>query len=354
MDYCAQCRRHLNGALACPGCGAPAGGPVPAAPGNAPGGERYYRAKPFPQEPPPHLVAPPSPRPEPEPEPVTTDTEEAADDAADNDAPAHAPRGHRAAARASRRGHGRRARPRHRVLGLVLAACLGATLLGLGVSEVGSAILPYNGPAAAGNGTHSTGGAGDDAADPPAPGPTPPRPRTPVRRPTRRTCPAPTASPTASHTARAEPSATATAPTPKQTGRPRSPRRPAQRRHRRRHNSHTRRTTGSRAAGWSSAAEPSAGPAGVDHAEAVALGVGEDDEVRVRLVSRPSPPLGPSATSRSTSAAWSAASPAYRSRWTRGQSCTGVVLRPSDRPGPCAPSAGTRTTQPSSAASRGT
>ncbi|WP_405014356.1 hypothetical protein [Kitasatospora sp. NBC_01539] len=25
MDYCAPCRRHLNGALSCPGCGAPAG-----------------------------------------------------------------------------------------------------------------------------------------------------------------------------------------------------------------------------------------------------------------------------------------------------------------------------------------
>ncbi|WP_425275880.1 SCO2400 family protein, partial [Streptomyces recifensis] len=24
MDYCHPCRRHLNGALACPGCGAPA------------------------------------------------------------------------------------------------------------------------------------------------------------------------------------------------------------------------------------------------------------------------------------------------------------------------------------------
>src|SRR3954469_10300468 len=24
MDYCHSCRRHLNGALACPGCGAPA------------------------------------------------------------------------------------------------------------------------------------------------------------------------------------------------------------------------------------------------------------------------------------------------------------------------------------------
>ncbi|WP_446423362.1 SCO2400 family protein, partial [Kitasatospora purpeofusca] len=27
MNYCAPCRRHLNGALACPGCGAPATGP---------------------------------------------------------------------------------------------------------------------------------------------------------------------------------------------------------------------------------------------------------------------------------------------------------------------------------------
>ncbi|WP_417466395.1 SCO2400 family protein [Kitasatospora aburaviensis] len=42
MDYCAPCRRHLNGALACPGCGALATGPdqavppAPAAPGPGP------------------------------------------------------------------------------------------------------------------------------------------------------------------------------------------------------------------------------------------------------------------------------------------------------------------------------
>ncbi|WP_420919004.1 SCO2400 family protein, partial [Streptomyces lonarensis] len=35
MDYCAACRRHLNGALACPGCGRPAvdAGPAPDGPG---------------------------------------------------------------------------------------------------------------------------------------------------------------------------------------------------------------------------------------------------------------------------------------------------------------------------------
>ncbi|WP_457034108.1 SCO2400 family protein, partial [Kitasatospora sp. P5_F3] len=31
MDYCAPCRRHLNGALSCPGCGAPASAAAPVA-----------------------------------------------------------------------------------------------------------------------------------------------------------------------------------------------------------------------------------------------------------------------------------------------------------------------------------
>ncbi|WP_436317604.1 SCO2400 family protein [Streptomyces griseoaurantiacus] len=40
MNYCTPCRRHLNGALACPGCGTPVGwleGEAPA-PHAAPGG----------------------------------------------------------------------------------------------------------------------------------------------------------------------------------------------------------------------------------------------------------------------------------------------------------------------------
>ncbi|WP_421673836.1 SCO2400 family protein, partial [Streptomyces parvus] len=44
MDYCHSCQRHLNGALACAGCGTPAEalGPyaMPAAAGPAPD-ERY-------------------------------------------------------------------------------------------------------------------------------------------------------------------------------------------------------------------------------------------------------------------------------------------------------------------------
>ncbi|MFJ5229734.1 hypothetical protein ACIQBJ_07480 [Kitasatospora sp. NPDC088391] len=36
-SYCVPCRRHLNGAFSCPGCGAPAGvGPVPEAPRASP------------------------------------------------------------------------------------------------------------------------------------------------------------------------------------------------------------------------------------------------------------------------------------------------------------------------------
>ncbi|MGZ0237568.1 SCO2400 family protein, partial [Streptomyces sp. CPS1] len=39
MDYCLPCRRHLNGALVCPGCGTPADRPAdPAAPVRAEGG----------------------------------------------------------------------------------------------------------------------------------------------------------------------------------------------------------------------------------------------------------------------------------------------------------------------------
>ncbi|WP_431677406.1 SCO2400 family protein [Kitasatospora sp. KL5] len=45
MDYCAPCRRHLNGALSCPGCGGP-GGPAPmdataVLPASAPEPPRY-------------------------------------------------------------------------------------------------------------------------------------------------------------------------------------------------------------------------------------------------------------------------------------------------------------------------
>lgn len=39
MDYCSSCRRHLNGALACPGCGAYAPDIAPATTGTAPAWE---------------------------------------------------------------------------------------------------------------------------------------------------------------------------------------------------------------------------------------------------------------------------------------------------------------------------
>ncbi|WP_455709415.1 SCO2400 family protein, partial [Kitasatospora indigofera] len=35
MDYCASCRRHLNGALSCPGCGAAAATATAPPPGPA-------------------------------------------------------------------------------------------------------------------------------------------------------------------------------------------------------------------------------------------------------------------------------------------------------------------------------
>ncbi|MFI6118912.1 hypothetical protein ACIBCU_03445 [Streptomyces sp. NPDC051064] len=40
MDYCHPCRRHLNGALACAGCGTPADALVPYALAGPPGGDR--------------------------------------------------------------------------------------------------------------------------------------------------------------------------------------------------------------------------------------------------------------------------------------------------------------------------
>ena len=43
MDYCSTCRRHLNGALVCPGCGAYAPGIAPLADGTpAPGAAAWH------------------------------------------------------------------------------------------------------------------------------------------------------------------------------------------------------------------------------------------------------------------------------------------------------------------------
>lgn len=171
MDYCAQCRRHLNGALACPGCGTPAAGPPTA----ARTGEHYYRAKPFfetarPPQPPPRLVAPP-PEPAPGPARPASPASPAAEDGPPADPPHETtPTGHRAA-RATRRGHGRRARPRHRVLILVLAACLGTALLGMTVSELGGPGLPWSGSDTSGSDPRSFETGGGDAPEQAEPDP---------------------------------------------------------------------------------------------------------------------------------------------------------------------------------------
>ncbi|HET6634849.1 MAG TPA: hypothetical protein VFH77_07455 [Streptomyces sp.] len=224
MDYCARCRRHLNGALACPGCGAPAAGPQTA----ARTGERYYRAKPF-FETAPAPQPPPEQQPEPEPaQPAAED--DPPTDAADTADTAHeaAPAGHRAA-RAARRGHGRRARPRHRVLLLVLAACLGTALLGVTVSELGAPGLPWSGPDASGSDTQSFE-TGDDASQQAEPDPSGSAPSADASQvadtsepPT--TPPSPTASDAARHTpapaptrtAAPDPTPSSAAPTPTHT-----------------------------------------------------------------------------------------------------------------------------------------
>lgn len=206
MDYCDRCRRYLNGALACPGCGTPTAGPVP----GAHGAERYYRATPFPQAPPPHVLAPDSPpapvEAEPQPEP---DPRPAAADAPQERSPA----GYRAAARAARRGHGRRARPRHRVLGLVLATCLGTVLLGVTVSELGAPALPWSDAATSPDDARTAGTPSDDAESPGPADATPAADTGSTAGPSDR--PAATASPTVSHTTRPPTSpATTTAPVP--------------------------------------------------------------------------------------------------------------------------------------------
>lgn len=182
MDYCPPCRRHLNGALACPGCGTPAGflphaagrtggarpgpGAAPAhgaAPGQtppptqeppptAPPGEQVYRAQPFPHDPPPEAVAGPA--------------ESAAYPSRHDEEPADAPEdaaggedGRRSARRGSTRARGRRARPGHGKRLLVLSVCLGTALLGMTVTEVGTPTMPWTEPSASGPDTRTVGDA---------------------------------------------------------------------------------------------------------------------------------------------------------------------------------------------------
>jgi hypothetical protein len=92
--------------------------------------------------------------------------------------------------------------------------------------------------------------------------------------------------------------------------------------------------------------------AGVDDAEPVALGVGEHDEVGVLRIEVPVDALGPEGDQaidlgrlvRRVTGVQVEVDP--RVLLTRGCSCTGVVLRPSARPGPT-PSGGTSTVQSS-------
>lgn len=175
MDYCPSCRRHLNGALACPGCGAPAGFPHPApgrpVPGHAPGPgpapygrpaggpapgsqapppvpqarqEQAYRAQPFPHEPPPGLYADEQP---PAAEAVDHGGHEAPSDETDA-----APSG-----RGARRHHGRRARRGRGKRVVILAACLGTVLLGLTVTEIGAPELPWSERQSTGPDTQAVG-----------------------------------------------------------------------------------------------------------------------------------------------------------------------------------------------------
>ncbi|THA25644.1 hypothetical protein E4198_13845 [Streptomyces sp. RKND-216] len=224
MDYCPTCRRHLNGALACPGCGVPAGyltpapgtpyvghpaphtphpghaaprghagpsqqygppqrgGPAPTGqpghghpgPGHhvqghprpggpAPGGpgQSAYRAQAFHQEPPQDLNAPSRRRPErAEPVPSAAPAEERAEPEA-RDAETPAPGG-----RSARRSRGRRARKGHGKRLVVLAACLGTVLLGLAVTEVGNPSLPWSAPTASSPDPQAVGANGTETQEP--------------------------------------------------------------------------------------------------------------------------------------------------------------------------------------------
>ncbi|MFD5496593.1 hypothetical protein ACFWH4_27755, partial [Streptomyces sp. NPDC127091] len=162
MDYCHPCRRHLNGALACPGCGTPV---------------ETLRAHPeasaAPQAAHEEGVPDPEPEPEPhaEPEPAEGARQPAADAPASPEAADEEPT--EGVSRRDRKAATHRRRRRRSLLiaaGFVLAA--GAlSLAELGMDAPGS--KPE--PAAAGDETPAGGSAEADPAPPPrrAPGPGP-------------------------------------------------------------------------------------------------------------------------------------------------------------------------------------
>ncbi|MEU5753667.1 hypothetical protein [Streptomyces sp. NPDC047829] len=146
MDYCLPCRRHLNGALACPGCGTPADElrpPEPHLPGHTP-----YAG---PTEPPRH-TAPVWPAAE-EADP-SADTPDGAPDDTPDGAPDDAFTGGRAGRRDRKAAAHRRRRRRTLFVaaGFVLAAG-GLSLAELGLDAPGSPATP----AAAGDETTDGG-----------------------------------------------------------------------------------------------------------------------------------------------------------------------------------------------------
>ncbi|MGZ3098941.1 SCO2400 family protein [Streptomyces sp. H72] len=146
MDYCLPCRRHLNGALACPGCGTPADelrSPEPHLPGHTP-----YAG---PTEPPRH-TAPVWPAAE-EADP-SADTPDGAPDDTPDGAPDDAFTGGRAGRRDRKAAAHRRRRRRTLFVaaGFVLAAG-GLSLAELGLDAPGSPATP----AAAGDETTDGG-----------------------------------------------------------------------------------------------------------------------------------------------------------------------------------------------------
>jgi hypothetical protein len=133
MDYCTTCRRHLNGALTCPGCGEPTGRTADDAPG-APvpdsGGADPTAAL-----------------------PLTAEEIDASDDA--DDEPPYGRRARRAAHAA--RGAGRRR--------YLLGTLLGVVVLGLAAAGVGEVVLPAMEPADRNEATQAAEPLGPSPAD---------------------------------------------------------------------------------------------------------------------------------------------------------------------------------------------